>query len=404
MPGFVKKSFLFLPLCFLIAFACGCTLTSGEQYLEAEPDQSSDLYWQVNSLQDLNSFLIIEAAGSYRQIGQSLGNWYHSQGFEPQLLSPEEVQKARALKDFYQEVDPEINHQIEGVYDSFGLDYTNLTHGIPISRSEGMDVILPGLLSPHSCSVVFAGPTISANQQPVFGRNYDFPGDLEGFTLMFTYPEGGYPTAVITTMTPGFTAADGINSEGLVLGFASVVDLGYKPARNETLVSGYFYRYLLEHSASVDQSIDLLQEFPLSFLPSNPPGVITHILIADKSGASAVIEFLPEGIVVSKPDTAYQVLTNNLWVDPEVRSSCERYTRAVKSLEESAAAFDPESMMDLLIKLRGSTQYSVVYDLDNLELLLSVKEDHFLSTHEFSLKAFMQKMENEKGSIPAIGF
>ena len=395
MLGFVKKSFLFFTLCFLVAFSSGCTLTSGEQYLKADPDQSSDLYWQVNSLQDLNSFLIIEAAGSYRQIGHALGNWYQSQGIEPQLLSPEEVQKARSLKEFYQEVDPEINHQIEGVYDSFGLDYTNLTHGIPISRVEGMDVLLPGLLSPHSCSVIFAGPTISAGQQPMFGRNYDFPGDLVEFALMFTYPDEGYPTAVITTMTPGFSAADGINSEGLALGFASVVDMGYSPARKETLISGYFYRYLLEHSANVDESIDLLHKIPLSFLPSDPPGVITHILIADKSGASAVIEFLPEGIVVSKPDTAYQVLTNNLWVDPEIRSSCERYTRAEKTLEESSAAFDLESMMDLLVKLRGSTQYSVVYDLDNLELLLSVKEDYFLSTHEFSLKAFMQKMENE---------
>lgn len=391
----MKKSFLFLTLCFLIAFAWGCTFTSVKQTLLAESDQASDLYWQVDSLQDLNSFSIIEAAGSYRQIGQSLGNWYQSQGIEPRRLSPEEVQKARSLKEFYQEVDPEINHQIEGVYDSFGLDYATLTHGIPVSRVEEMDILLPGLLSPHSCSVVFAGPTISAGQHPIFGRNYDFPGDLLEFTLMFTYPDEGYPTAVITTMIPGFSAADGINSEGLVLGFASVVDLGYSPARNETLVSGYFYRYLLEHSANVDESIDLLHKIPLSFLPSDPPGVITHILIADKSGASAVIEFLPEGIVVSKPDTAYQILTNNIWVYPEIRSSCERYTKAEKILEESTAGFDPESMMDLLVKLRGSTQYSVVYDLENLELLLSVKEDHFLSTHEFSLQAFMHKVENE---------
>ena len=40
---------------------------------------------------------------------------------------------------------------------------------------------------------------------------YDYPEDIQDLTLLFTYPDGGYPTAVITPRTPGLTAADGIN-------------------------------------------------------------------------------------------------------------------------------------------------------------------------------------------------
>jgi predicted choloylglycine hydrolase len=365
----------------------------GVQDRDSLSDQSESVFWQVSQLPNHNSFWIIEAAGSYRQIGQSLGKWYQNQGFEPKQLTPEEVNKARLLREFYQDVNPEINNQIAGVYDYFKLDYSALTYGVPVWSNQEEDVLLPGLFSPHSCSVVFTGPDITSGRQSLLGRNYDFPDEIEGFTLMFTSPEGGYATAVITTMEPGFSAADGINSEGLALGMASIVDMGYQADGNGSLISSFYYRYILEHSKNVDEAIDLLEMIPISFLPSIPRGIISHILIADKSGASAVVEFLPEGTVVNRADEPYQILTNNLWDDTERRRACQRYARAEKILEETPLV-DLDLMIGILADLRRWTQYSVVYDLDSLELILSTREDDFKSSYEFSLQEFIQKADN----------
>jgi hypothetical protein len=59
---------------------------------------------------------------------------------------------------------------------------------------------------------------------------------------------------------------------------------------------------------------------------------ISHILLADRSGASAVVEFLPEGVVVSRTDTPYQVMTNSHWAGPSDQPNCERYRTAVEGL------------------------------------------------------------------------
>ena len=369
----------------------GCLAIPEIAERETQSDPIAESYWEIIQLQDKDNFWIIEASGSYRQIGRSLGSWYQSQGSTPKHLSEEERQKALSLQEFYQDVNPEINNQIRGVYDYFGLDYLALTDGVPLSNNQGLEVLLPGLISSHSCSIVFAGPELTTDRQALLGRNYDFPDEVDGFTLMFTSPKEGYTTAVITTMTPGFSAADGINSEGLALGFASVIDLGYQPAAEDTLISGYFYRYILEQSRNVEEAINLLETIPISFLPSNPPGIITHILLADRSGTSAVIEFIPEGIVVSRSGEPYQILTNNLWYDPEIRSSCERYAKAEVFLEETGL-IDSEMMMALLGELRGSTQYSVVYNLDSLDLILSTKEDGFSSIYSFSLQDFIESV------------
>jgi len=247
---------------------------------------------------------------------------------------------------FYESINPAINDQIRGFYDAFDLDYGELVDGIVLSDSNGIEILIPGLINQHSCSVVFARPKITTDRHGLLGRNYDFPGEIGTLTLLFTYPEEGYPPAIITPRTPGLTAADGINSRGLALGFASVNDPGYTPPAEVTVISSFFYRYILEHSASVEEALKLIKTIPISFVPSHPNGIITHILLADKSGDSAVVEFMPECIVVSRSNDPYQILTNNLWVDREARQSCNRYQLAVDRIENKSSPLDEISMME----------------------------------------------------------
>lgn len=78
-------------------------------------------------------------------------------------------------------------------------------------------MLLPGVIESDSCSVIYARPEITADHHARLARNYDWPDRLPDITLMFTHPQGGYPTAIMTPRTPGLSAADGlITTEGLM--------------------------------------------------------------------------------------------------------------------------------------------------------------------------------------------
>jgi predicted choloylglycine hydrolase len=349
-------------------------------------------HWTIGALNSDQTLLKIEAAGSYKEIGTALGTWYLDRGYTPRTLNEQERSSARSLLQLYADVHPSLSDQLRGMYAAFKLDIEDITMGIPIYEAEGVRVLLPGLVERDSCSVIFAGPEIAPDHHPRLGRNYDWPTQVLDLTLMFTYPEGGYPTAIMAPSTPGLSAADGINSQGLALGFASVDDIGYEPPIGPSLISGLAYRFVLEHSANVEEAIATLQSFPISFVPSSPEGLITHILLADRTGASAVVEFLPEGIVVSRTETPYQVMTNNHWAGPSDQRSCDRYRTAVDLLEQQRGSFDSSGLMTVLAEIRSSTQWSIVYDLQDLSITLALPDDDFSELHAFSLAEFIDRM------------
>jgi len=378
----------------LIIILCACNLITPEQPIaKPSPGSTNPAHFSIRELDSAESLLVFEVAGSYQEIGYVLGAWYRDRGLLPQLLNEQEKKAAMSLISFYESIDSKIVDQIRGMYLAYGLDLDEMEAGIPVSDVDGIDVLLPGLIRHHSCSVVFARPEINFDNHPRLGRNYDYPEEIQDLTLMFTYPDGGYPTAIITPRTPGLTAADGINSQGLALGFASVEDLGYDAPPGEALISSFAYRYILEHSASVDEAMEWIRSIPIKFVPSSPPGIITHLLIADQSGDSAVVEFLPGGVIVNRSHTPFQVMTNNLWVDVEERTSCDRYRSALMSLESGMGTINSSSLMDTLSDLRSSTQYSVVYDLQELSLMLTLPSSNFSNEYEFSLSEFMERMQ-----------
>ena len=386
-----KRNALILAL--LLISCISCSSSSSQLGHELPTSVPSETYLQIQEIDPEGSLAIIEVAGSYEEIGRLLGEWYLDHGFSPRLLSEEEKEDAESLITFYETVDPFIVDQLRGMYAAFGLEFDDLQEGIQVAENENVEILLPGIISDHSCSVVFARPEITTDNHPLLGRNYDFPEEIHDLTLLFTFPEGGYPTAILTPRYPGLAAADGINSQGLALGFASVADVGYDPPSGDALISSLAYRYVLEHSADVGEAIELLRTIPIVFVPSSPEGTITHLLLADKSGDSAVVEFLPEGVIASKSEKPFQVMTNNLWVDSEERESCQRYCIAVDLLERGSGNINSLSVMSILSELRGSTQYSVVYDLHDLSLRLSLPKSDFSEEHDFSLINFMDQME-----------
>jgi predicted choloylglycine hydrolase len=390
-----KLSGILLLHFFLVLSISSCTNASFYSNNSLTNHAHITAFWQTRELDEDGSLLILEVAGSYEEIGLKLGEWYRDHGFIAEPFSKEEREEAKSLMAFYESVDPRIVDQIRGMYTAFNLDFEDMNEGVLISTSNDLEILLPGLIENHSCSVVFVRPSKTTGGHALFGRNYDFPEEVQDLTLLFTYPDDGYPTAILTPSTPGLTAADGINSQGLALGFASVADNGYVSPRGDALICSFAYRYVLEHSADVEEAVRYLQTIPIRFIPSTPGGIITHVMLADKTGDSAVVEFLPEGVVVSRSETPYQVMTNNLWADREQRESCWRYCLAIDSLKSDGRSWNTSSLMSLLSELRGSTQYSVIYDLEDLTLRLSLGSQHFSEEYEFSLADFIHRIRRE---------
>lgn len=349
-------------------------------------------YWSIEKLASDYPIEIIQVAGTYVEIGQAFGQWYRERGGEPRSLAADEQATARALLAFYDRVQPGIRAQMRGVYAAYNLDLDDMSMGIPIWDDEGIRILLPGVVERHSCSVVFARPEMTADGHARLGRNHDWPTPLLDTLLVFTYPEDGYPTVVMTRGTPGFSASDGMNSRGLALGLASVSNIGYQMPAGPALPSNAAYRLVLEHSASVDEAIAMLRSIPITFVNASPDEVITHILVADRSGASAVLEFLPEGIVVSRADTPYQVMTNSHWAGHADQPDCSRYRTAVARLEGARSQIDTQGMLDVMSAIRGVTQWTVIYDLENLDLVLTFPEVEPSVYHKFLLADFIARM------------
>jgi len=335
----------------------------------------------------------IEVAGSYEDIGYALGRWYKAHDVLSRRFTKDEQARAREMLDFYQDLHWSIIPQLRGIYAAYGLNLDDLSHGIPIWDEEGIRFLLPGLVEKHSCSVVFTRPDSSTDGHARLARNHDWPTPISDALLVFTHPEDGFPTVVMTRSTPGFSASDGMNSRGLAFGLASVRNPGYSPPSGPALPANAAYRLVLEHSATVDEAIDMLRSFQISFINPDSEETISHILLADRNGNSAVVEFLPDGIVVSRADTPYQVMTNNHWAGPADQFSCERYQLAVEKLEENEGKEDLEMIMDVMSAVQGSTQWTIVYDLDDLSLVLSLPSSGSQVHFYFSLADFILRME-----------
>jgi len=376
----------------LLSAVSSCNVIQRSPSTDVLPTISPEAHWSVQPLTQDRSVMKIEVAGTYEEIGYLLGQWHRGQGYLPQSLTASEKEVAHTLLAFYRDVTPSIGQQLRGIYAAYNLSLDDVSEGIPVWDEEGIRILLPGLVERHSCSVIVARPEMAADGHTRLGRNHDWPTKLTDVLLVFTAPQAGYPTVVMTRGFPGFTASDGMNGEGLALGLASVRNVGYDSPAEPALMSTAAYRLVLEQSANVEEAIALLRRTPITFINPSPDEVISHILLADRSGMSAVVEFLPEGIVVSQTNTPYQVMTNSYWAGPADQSNCQRYQSAVEELEEAHGVIDEDRMMEVMSSIHTSTQWTVVYDLEELSLELALPGDGFRQRYRLSLADFIARM------------
>ncbi len=252
---------------------------------------------------------------------------------------------------------------------------------------------------PFGCSLFAAA---GDPQQPVFGRNFDW--DPHAALVLRTDPPDGYASiSLVDLHYLGLSASDdprgdrrlldapllpfdGLNERGLAVGMAAdegayaVVD----PAR-PTVGSVRILRLALDHAATVDEALALFERYNLDFT-GGPP---LHYLLADASGASAVVEFAAGRRVVERGVPPWQALTNFPLVgaDTATRRADHRYRVLADTLGASGGTARGTAALALLRAVaQPHTRWSAVYHPRTGELQL-VTGQRWRQVHTFPLRA-----------------
>jgi hypothetical protein len=266
------------------------------------------------------------------------------------------------------------------------------------------------IASPAWACSLFASLGDAGNM--LYGRNFDWR--YSPALLLFTDPPDGYASVSMVDIaylgfeddivrglidvplaerepllyTP-FMPFDGMNEHGLVIGMAAVPDSEMPhDAAKETLDSLEVIREMLDHARDVDEAVEILRSYNIDW-GGGPP---LHYLLADASGHAMLVEFWRGEMMLlpgeGAPASSWHLATNFLRssIGESAEGVCSRYDRIGSQLSETEGRLDLRDALDLLDEVsQGSTQWSVVYELNSREVNVAMGR-RFSTLHVFSMR------------------
>jgi antitoxin component YwqK of YwqJK toxin-antitoxin module len=260
--------------------------------------------------------------------------------------------------------------------------------GLPLANDLRRD-------EPELCS------TFMVRRRPngaIFGHNNDHRP--YAVLVLRHVPQGGYasisvvnvPTMNDVSANPGlarfqgrtsflrapFYPQEGMNERGVAIsGMSSPGQERLIDPRRPTLSYEQAMRLVLDHAADVDEALQLLGSCNLADSHQQ------HLLVADASGRSAVVEYFGGRMVAVRNDVEWQVATNFPLYGrslPERRSECWRYDEAWSRFAGRNRGFTLEEAMEVLRAISMSepleTVTSAAYDLERGRMLLALGRDY----------------------------
>ncbi len=251
----------------------------------------------------------------------------------------------------------------------------------------------------------------------ILGYNND--GDYHAILLLHTNPPDGYASISISDIgaaTPGFSKTftpyssdsarslllyapymtqTGMNEMGLAVStmYDPSADSRIDP-KKDTLAIAEARRYVLDHAKDVEQAIGLLTERNVSFAGAGG----THLLLADRSGHSALLEWVGGNMIVIRNQQAWQVSTNFQVYGSDARITADlasyrakepidgdslgnsrwRYAAAWETLRQTDGLLTPQQGIELLstVSVPYRTNYSIVYDLTTGDVQVVTERDY----------------------------
>lgn len=235
--------------------------------------------------------------------------------------------------------------------------------------------------------------------QRIYARNFDF--DYAPALLLNTTPSDGYASVSIVnlafagygegnlpkpytfssflTLSAPYLPFDGMNEKGVVVALLAVPRA--EPPNQEGKVmlnTTTLIRLILDHAASVEEAIALVEGYNLYFSGN----VECHYLISDAEGNSAVIEFLENEVKITWPKKSYQAVTNFIMYqglnEGEGYCEFERYDTIISKLETAHGIISETEAMQLLsdVAIPQKTQWSVVYNQATGQIWISTAEKY----------------------------
>lgn len=226
----------------------------------------------------------------------------------------------------------------------------------------------------------------------VFGRNYDyFFGDAQ----VLVNPRGVEKVSLLDRQPARWTAKHGsvtfnqygrdnpmggVNARGFVVELMELQEAKYPAIDSRPALGGLeWIQYLLDNFASVEEALQGAKRVRIG---TNTP---LHFLLADRSGDTAVVEFLGGRMMIRRGETLPdRVLANTPYDDSleytakakaaagelprGIEGSLERFARAARSVKAYEAAplgNAVDRSFEILdeVAQKGHTQWQVVYDL-----------------------------------------
>jgi len=202
-------------------------------------------------------------------------------------------------------------------------------------------------------------------------------------------------------------AQGGMNDKGLFFDFALCPKSDPpKFSFKKKIASFSLPENLLAECATVDEAITWLKQYNILFIRS-------HIMLADRGGNSAVIEWVDGEMRIIRKTNDCQIITNFWLSHPELGNyPCWRYSEVTEMLEKRRN-LSVECFASILKKAsqyertgsgeESGTIYSNVYDLTNGEvhiyfkrdftnpLKVNLKSELIKGNHSYKLKALFGK-------------
>jgi choloylglycine hydrolase len=141
-------------------------------------------------------------------------------------------------------------------------------------------------------------------------------------------------------------------------------------------------RLVLDYASSTEEAISLIEKYNVQF-----EEVPVHYMIADRSGKSAVIEYVRGEMKVIRNNRPFQISTNFVIsnVLPLLENNCRRYDYLNNALTNSSGGFTEQNGMDLLSGAsQSNTMWSAVYNMQTGKILV-VPGRKYNSAYEFNL-------------------
>lgn len=264
--------------------------------------------------------------------------------------------------------------------------------------------------------------TENSEGQRIMGRNYDWTNVESCAFVVKTSPANGYKSVGMADLSfsgvlkanlfsakgqdflldAPFYTVDGLNEKGFAVTVLILehADMGFADTSRQDLPATLVVRYLLDNADSVDNAVELLNNFDIY---SPMKGASFHWLLTDATGKAAVIEVVDGklNVITSKKDNLS--VTNYYLTPGEHEGDVEGVWRKKVMDFELSRYQNPsdEQAMDILRSIKFTndmdvysqyreagkdpsdtanwhwiTMWSLVYNLDKLSVNIAIRENY----------------------------